>query len=122
MAQFAKGRAKKKVPQIIAALEGHQMSDHHRRMIRYGVDHMRFLEEQIEQLDQDIVTKIQEAGLEPQWRLLQSVPGVQETSAAAILAETGTDMTRFPSEKHLSSWVGFVQATIGVQARIGAVT
>ena len=106
MAQFAKGRAKKKIPQITAALEGHQMSDHHRRMIRYSMDHMRFLEEQIEQLDQDIVTKIQEAGLEPQWRLVQSVPGVQETSAAAILAETGTDMTRFPSEKHLSSWGG----------------
>ena len=106
MAQFAKGRAKKKIPQIIAALEGHQMSDHHRRMIRYGVDHMHFLEEQIEQLDQDIMTKIQEAGLEPEWRLVQSVPGVRETSAAAILAETGTDMTRFPSEKHLSSWGG----------------
>ncbi len=27
---------------MIAALEGHQMSDHHRRMIRYSVDHMRF--------------------------------------------------------------------------------
>jgi transposase len=44
--------------------------------------------------------------LEPQWRLVQSVPGVQETSAAAILAETGTDMTQFPSEKHVSSWAG----------------
>jgi transposase len=106
MAQFAKGRAKQKIPQIIAALEGHQMSDHHRRMIRYSMDHMRFLEEQIEQLDQDIVAKIREAGLEPQWQLVQSVPGVQETSAAAILAETGTDMTQFPSEKHLSSWTG----------------
>ena len=82
------------------------MSDHHRRMIRYSVDHMRFLEEQIEQLDQDIVAKIQEAGLEPRWQLLQSVPGVQETSAAAILAETGADMTQFPSEKHISSWAG----------------
>ena len=106
MAQFAKGRAKKKIPQLIAALEGHQMSDHHRRMIRYSMDHMRFLEEQIEQLDQDIVAKIREAGLEPQWRLVQSVPGVREASAAAILAETGTDMTQFPSEKHVSSWTG----------------
>jgi transposase len=34
------------------------------------------------------------------------VPGLQETSAAAILSETGTDMTQFPSEKHLSSWAG----------------
>src|SRR5438552_3334210 len=106
IAQFAKGRAKKKIPEMIAALEGHQMSDHHRRMIRYSVDHMRFLEEQIEQLDQDIAMKIREAGLEPQWQLVQSVPGVQETSAAAILAETGADMTQFPSEKHISSWAG----------------
>ena len=106
MAQFAKGRAKKKIPEMIAALEGHQMSDHHRRMIRYSMDHMRFLEEQIEQLDQDIVAKIQESGLELHWQLVQSVPGVQETSDAAILTETGTDMTQFPSEKHLSSWTG----------------
>jgi transposase len=106
IAQFAKGRAKKKIPEVIAALEGHQMSDHHRRMIRYSVDHMRFLEEQIEQLDQDIAMQIREAGLEPQWQLVQSVPGVQETSAAAILAETGADMTQFPSEKHISSWAG----------------
>ena len=57
------------------------MSDHHRRVIRYSVDHMAFLEGQIEQLDQDIAARIREAGLEPQWQLLQSVPGVQETSA-----------------------------------------
>ena len=106
MAQFAKRRAKKKIPEIIAALEGHQMSDHHRRMIRYSVDHMRFLEEQIEQLDQNIAMQIREAHLEPQWQLVQSVPGVQETSAAAILAETGGDMNQFPSEKHISSWAG----------------
>jgi len=83
-----------------------EMSDHHRRMIRYSVDHMRFLEEQIEQLDQDIAARIREAGLEPQWQLLQSVPGAQQTSAAAILAETGTDMTQFSSQKHISSWAG----------------
>jgi transposase len=82
IAQFAKGRAKKKISEMIAALEGHQMSDHHRRMIRYSVDHMRFLEEQIAQLDKEIAARIREAGLEPQWQLLQSVPGVQETSAA----------------------------------------
>ena len=106
IAHLAKGRAKKKMPEMIAALEGHQMSDHHRLMIRYSVDHMAFLEGQIEQLDQDIAARIREAGLEPQWQLLQSVPGVQETSAAEILAEIGTDMTQFPSEKHISSWAG----------------
>jgi transposase len=106
IAQFAKRGAKKKIPEIIAALQGHQMSDHHRRMIRYSVEHMRFLEEQIEELDKEIMAQIRKAGLETQWQLLQSVPGVQETSAATILAETGTDMRAFPSEKHFSSWAG----------------
>jgi transposase len=106
IAQFAKRRAKKKIPAIIAALEGHQMSEHHRKMIRYSLSHMKFIEEQIEEIDQDIATQIHEAGLEGQWQLLQTVPGVQERSAAKILAETGADMTQFPSQRHLSSWAG----------------
>jgi transposase len=38
--------------------------------------------------------------------LLQTIPGVSATSAAAILAEIGVDMTRFPSAKHLAAWAG----------------
>jgi transposase len=106
IARFAQGRAKKKIPEITAALEGHQMSEHHRKMIRYSLDHMRFLEEQLEELDQDIAEKIRAAGLDREWRLLQTVPGIQERSAAKILAETGPDMAQFPSERQISSWAG----------------
>jgi transposase len=106
IAQFAKGRAKKKIPEIMAALEGHQMSEHHRKMIRYSLSHMKFVEEQIAEIDQDIAAKIHEAGLDQQWRILQTVPGVQERSAANILAETGADMTQFPTQRKLSSWAG----------------
>jgi len=106
VAQLAQRKAKKKIPQIIAALEGHQMSAHHRQLIRYSLDHLQFLEEQILKLDNDIAAKIREAQLEPQWQLLQTVPAIRETSAAAILAETGGDMTTFPSVKHISSWAG----------------
>ena len=45
IAQFAKGRAQRKVPEIMQALEGHQMSDHHRQMIRYSVKHLEFVDE-----------------------------------------------------------------------------
>ena len=45
IAQFAKNRAQRKIPQIVAALEGHRMSDHHRQMIRYSLEHLRFLEQ-----------------------------------------------------------------------------
>ncbi len=106
IAQFAQRAAKRKIPEIIAALEGHRMSDHHRQMIRYSLEHLRFLEEHILQLDEQIVVKIEALGYTRQWELLQTVPGVQANSAASVLAEVGPDMGQFGSEKHLSSWAG----------------
>ena len=47
IAQHAQRRAKSKISEIIASLEGHQMSDRHRRMIHFHLDHMKVLEEQI---------------------------------------------------------------------------
>ena len=89
IAQFAQRTAKKKIPEIIAALEEHQMSHHHRLMIRFSLEHLRFLEDQIHQLDEEISNKIREAGYEKQWELLQTVPAVGEPNAATILAEGG---------------------------------
>src|SRR5579859_7373055 len=66
----------------------------------------RFIEEQIGKLDEDIVAKIKEAGLEREWKLVQSAPGLKETSAANVLAEIGPDMSQFPSVRHISSWGG----------------
>jgi transposase len=106
VAQFARKQAKKKIPQIVAALQEHQMSDHHRMMVQFSLEHMRFLEEQISQLDREIRNKIQEAGYDRQYELLQTIPGIQQLTAATILAEVGSDTTPFASEKHLSSWAG----------------
>ena len=106
IAQFAQRRAQRKIPQIMAALEGHRMSDHHRQMIRYSLEHLRFLEDHLSELDEQIVAKIEALGYTPQWQLLQTVPGVKENSAASVLAEIGPDMGQFGSEKNLSSWAG----------------
>jgi len=38
--------------------------------------------------------------------LLDTMPGVSQRTAESRLAEIGTDMTRFPSAKHLASWAG----------------
>jgi transposase len=106
IALLAQGGAKRKIPEIFAALEGHQMSEHHRRMIRYSLKHLRFLEEQLEEMDRDIAEQIRAAGLEEKWRLLQTVPGLADRNAANVLAETGADMRQFPSTRHFSSWAG----------------
>jgi len=57
-AQFAKGRAKRKIPELVSALEGHRMSDHHRQLIRFSIEHLVFLEGQVERIDQEIRRKI----------------------------------------------------------------
>jgi transposase len=106
IAALAKRGAKKKIPQIIASLEQHQMREHHRAMIRFSLEHLRFLEEQLGDLDEMIRKKIEEAGYQKQWELLQTIPGVQEPTAAVMLAEVGPDVTPFASEKKLSSWAG----------------
>jgi transposase len=38
---------------------------------------------------------------------LDEIPGIGRTGAAVIIAEIGTDMTRFPTAGHLVSWAKF---------------
>ena len=38
--------------------------------------------------------------------LLDSIPGVNQRIAEVVIAELGTDMSRFPSASHLASWAG----------------
>ena len=106
VALLAQRKAKQKIPELRAALEGHRMSEHHRRMIRYSLDHLGFLEKEIFTIDEHIRKHILAAGFQPAWELLQTIPGVQQDSAASILAEVGPDMCAFPSAVHLSSWAG----------------
>lgn len=38
---------------------------------------------------------------------LDTIPGVGTEIAQTMVAESGTDMTRFPSDRHLASWAGW---------------
>jgi len=38
--------------------------------------------------------------------LLDTIPGVNQTTAEVMLAEMGLDMSQFPTHKHLTSWAG----------------
>src|SRR5437867_2726232 len=58
VADLARGSLRRKIPQIVEALEGHRMSDHHRLLIRQSLKHMQFIEEMIEELDKQIREKL----------------------------------------------------------------
>jgi len=106
MAQFAQRRAREKIPQIAASLEGHRMSEHHRLLIRMSLEVLRCLESQVMALDEEILRSIERHGYVRQLELIESVPGIQREAGVVVLAETGGDMSVFPTEQHLSSWAG----------------
>ena len=100
---LVKTSLKRKVPQLIDALNG-RVRAHHRGMIRMHLDHLHYLEKQIESLDAVIDQQLQP--YRTAIDLLITIPGVQKDTAASILAEIGDDMSAFPSDAHLASWAG----------------
>ena len=103
LAGFAKRRLRAKLDQVRQALEG-RVKPHHRLLIRALLEHISFLQASIEQLDEEVGQRLPPF---PQARvLLQRIPGVRRTAAAAIIAESGVDMGRFASGTHLASGAG----------------
>jgi transposase len=86
------------------ALTGH-FTEHHAFLLGMMLERVDALTTQINALS----TRIQEA-LAPfaaQIAQLNEIPGVGVTAAQEIIAEIGTDMSRFPAPGHLVSWAKF---------------
>lgn len=106
IAQLARGTAQRKIPQLINALQGNRMSDHLRFIIRSCLRHLACLEEEVEELDTEIIQRMQAPPFQTAFALLQTVPGIGQLSAATILAETGADLAAFPTAEQMASWAG----------------
>jgi transposase len=103
LASLAQKRLRTKTPQLIEALTG-RFTEHHAFLVRM---HLGLIDQHtaaIAKLGERI-----ELVIEP-FRgfcdLIGSIPGVGATTAQVITAETGADMTRFPTAGHLASWAG----------------
>jgi transposase len=101
LAELAKGRMRKKIPQLRQALAG-RFGPHHRFLISEHLSHIDFLDESIERLSREIGERLRP--FEQELQLLDTIPGVNRQTAEELAAEVGLEMNRFPTGHHLASW------------------
>ena len=90
---------------LMRALNG-IVGNHQRLMIATQLRHIEYLNEEIENLDQDIDSRMRP--FDKILELLDTIPGVGKQIAQQIVSEIGVDMGQFPSAAHLCSWAGLV--------------
>ncbi len=103
LAELAQGKLRAKIPALKEALAG-RFDRQHALIVSAILAHLDFLDEQIDLLSEAIAEQL--APFAKAAELLCTIPGVQRRTAEVIVAEIGTDMSRFPSARHLASWTG----------------
>jgi len=103
MAQLAKGKLRKKIPQLILALDG-RLKDYHRLLLELQLHRLEYFDAHVDRLDGHIAERA--AAFRTEIDLLKQIPGVDEIVAITIIAEIGTDMTIFRGAHQLASWAG----------------
>jgi len=101
LAELSKGRLRRKMPELVLALEGRFRSHHARLLVRI-LAHIDFLDESIAESEAEIEEMCRP--FDHEIELLDTFTGVGKRAAQDVIAEVGVDMSRFPSHKHLCSW------------------
>jgi transposase len=105
LAQLARGRARRKISELEHALEGAEFfTDHHARLLKTMLERIDRIDAEITRLSEVIETLL--TPYEEQLQQAESMPGWGRRSAEDAVAETGPDMSRFPTPAHLASWAG----------------
>jgi transposase len=107
LANMALSRMRPKIGALNEALAG-RFGAHHGAVARAILAHVDFLDATIATLDEEVAARLGpfRAGVE----LLETITGVGHVVAVVFMAETGGDMSRFPSAEHLAAWAGLAPA------------
>jgi transposase len=101
LAGMARGRLREKTDDLLKALRG-VIGTHQRFLLGKQLAHLEQLEALVSQLDTEI-----EARLSPFVKiveLLETIPGIGRRVAEDLISEIGTDMSQFPTDRHIASW------------------
>lgn len=103
MADLARSKLRRKIPDLTEALTGH-FDDHHALIVGQLLARIAATEQAIADLDAHLETAM--APWAHEIDLLRTIPGVGRLVAWTFIAETGGDMSRFAGPGHLASWAG----------------
>jgi transposase len=101
LADLARGKLRTKLPELERALVG-RFGAHHRFLVAQQLGHIDYLDEVIAHLSAEIAERVRP--FEDELARLDTINGVGRMTAEVIVAELGTDMSRFPSDRHAASW------------------
>jgi transposase len=103
LADLARGKLRAKLPELERALVG-RFGAHQRLLVAHQLGHIDYLDEVIAELSARIAERLRP--FDAELERLDAITGVGRYTAEVIVAEIGTDMTRFPTDRHLASWAG----------------
>jgi len=88
---------------VVAALTG-ELREHHRFLLRELLSLIEAQSRSITHVEQELERRL--APLEEKIQRGERITGVSRQVVQLLLAEVGTDLSRFPDAEHLSSWAG----------------
>jgi len=101
LAGLGLGKLREKQDDLALALDG-DLSQRHRFVLQQLDAHIRFLEQRLTDIDQTLFHAMQP--YDWAWRLLQTLPGIDQLAACLILIEIGDDLSHFGSADRFASW------------------
>jgi transposase len=104
LAQMAKARMRAKIPLLEQAFVG-RFTDHHAFLLRTMLARIDQAEHDIAELDariEELIGPFAQAADK-----IAEITGLGDIAARAIIAEIGSDMSRFPTPAHLCSWARY---------------
>jgi transposase len=101
MAELAQGQLRKKIPLLQQALLGN-VTSHHKFMLTSLLAQIDHIDGQVRSFDtriEEVMNPLEKEAI----KRLDEVPGFDRRSGQNVIAEIGTDMSRFPTAHHLAS-------------------
>lgn len=101
LAGLAKGKLAGKREALAAALRG-RITAHQRLLLESLLRQVDFLDTEIDGLSEEVSRRM--SPFEEVIQRLDEVPGLGRRTVEQVVAETGLDMSQFPTAEHLASW------------------